>query len=502
MQERRSVNTTKIDGGPYLAKIVSHLDPAYMGTLQVELLHNMGNLKNRTGSTFQVKYLSPFYGVTSYDYTTPNNDYGSTQKSYGFWAIPPDVGTTVVVIFIEGDPKRGYWIGCVQDEYMNFMVPGIAATTLNEEGKRVPVAEYNKRKYDGSSNDPTKFKKPVHPFTDVLQRQGLLSDEYRGITTSSARREVPSMVFGISTPGPIDRRKGAPKGRIGKRESLVDSTFVSRLGGSSFVMDDGDDKYIRKTHASKGPPIYVSPEQGDTSGDPTIPHNELVRIRTRTGHQILLHNSEDLIYIANSRGTAWIELTSNGKIDVYAADSISLHTEKDFNVVADRDINIHAKRNINVTAGVDRNVTVKANQNTVIGINSKTTIGGTCDLTVTGVCKQTFAADFHLVVGSNGNITVSGDYNLLTSGNNRFTAGANTDVLSRGNFNNNAATINDNGPPSVPAVQAESAAPSEEAILPPRVPQHEPWSGHENLNPTGNGENSVIGTPDTFRKGN
>lgn len=502
MQERRSVNTTKINGGPYLAKIVSHLDPAYMGTLQVELLHNMGNLKNRTGSTFQVKYLSPFYGVTSYDHTTPNNDYGSTQKSYGFWAVPPDVGTTVVVIFIEGDPKRGYWIGCVQDEYMNFMVPGIAATSLNEEGKRLPVAEYNKRNYDGSSNDPTKFKKPIHPFSSVLAAQGLISDEYRGVTSSSARREVPSMVFGISTPGPVDRRKGAPKGRIGKRESLVDSTFISRLGGSSFVMDDGDDKFIRKTHASVGPPIYVSPEKGDTSGDPTIPHNELVRIRTRTGHQILLHNSEDLIYIANSRGTAWIELTSNGKIDIYAADSISLHTEKDFNVVADRDINMQAKRNINITAGVDRNLTVKGNQNTVIGVNSTTSIGGTCDISVVGACKKTYSSSLHVTVGAGGNLTVTGDFNLLSSGNNRLTAGANTDILSSGVYNNTASMINENGPAAVSASAAESAAPATVAPLPPRVPQHEPWAGHENLNPLGEQLTVQTGTPDTFRKGN
>ena len=50
--------------------------------------------------------------------------------------------------------------------------------------------------------------------------------------------------------------------------------------------------------------------------------------------QILLHNSEDLIYIGNGRGTAWVELTSNGKIDVYAKDSINFRTETDLNIKA------------------------------------------------------------------------------------------------------------------------------------------------------------------------
>ena len=85
-------------------------------------------------------------------------------------------------------------------------------------------------------------------------KQGLIKDDTRGITTSSARREVPSAVFGISTPGPID--KNGKRGKIGKAEHLVDGAFVSRLGGSTFVMDDGNDKFIRKTAAGEGPPEY------------------------------------------------------------------------------------------------------------------------------------------------------------------------------------------------------------------------------------------------------
>ena len=146
---------------------------------------------------------------------------------------------------------------------------------------------------------------------------------------------------------------------------------VSHLGGTTFVMDDGDDKFLRKKPAggdNAGPPEYAAVEQGDSSGNVEIPHNELVRIRTRTGHQILFHNSEDLIYIGNSRGTTWIELTSNGKIDIYAKDSISVHSENDINFTAKRDINFHAvEGNINLTAKMnfncyaDMNYEIKAN---------------------------------------------------------------------------------------------------------------------------------------------
>ena len=131
--------------------------------------------------------------------------------------------------------------------------------------------------------------------------------------------------------------------------SEIKGAFVSRLGGSSFVMDDGDDKFLRKKKPSEGSPEYAAVEQGE-KGIETIPHNELIRIRTRTGHQILMHNSEDLIYIGNARGTTWIELSSDGKIDIYAEDSISVHTKQDINFNADRDVNIEAGRNVNIKA--------------------------------------------------------------------------------------------------------------------------------------------------------
>ena len=440
--------------GPFLAKVISNFDPTYMGILEVEILRPVGGSSSET-QLHQVKYMSPFYGVTSVGYTGQNNDYNDSQKSYGFWMVPPDPGTTVVVIFIDGDPKRGYWMGCVIDNNINFMVPGYAATQqvvekqTADEAKhagRVPTAEYNKAIKDNDKpTDPEKNKKPEHPFKTVLQNQGLLLDDVRGITTSSARREAPSNVFGISTPGPLDKRPGAKKGDIGKAEWKVLNAWVSRLGGSSFVMDDGDANWIRKTPAGGekgGPPVYASVENKET-GDVTLPANELIRLRTRTGHQILLHNTEDLIYIGNSRGTAWIELTSNGKIDIFAADSISVHTANDINFTADRDINFTAGNNINLSA--------------------KTNI----------VCGA--GGSWSVKAVSNGLITVGGTLGLKS-----------------GHHIESSGKIDMNGP----AAPAAPAAP-----IATRVPQVEPWSGHENLDPQGFiPKNTVAVVPDPKAK--
>jgi hypothetical protein len=388
------------------------------------------------------------------------------------WFIPPDVGNTVLVIFVEGNINKGYWIGCVQAENQNFMIPdGRAATTYTDTstnptqiGKKLPVGEYNKELLLNVKNlsDSTKNLKPINQqFVNILNNQGLLEDEIRGLTTSSARREAPSMVFGVSTPGPVDKR-GSARGKGGR--------YYSRLGGSSIVMDDGDDKFLRKTSAATGPSEYVSRSLFELEGDETIPHNELVRIRTRTGHQILLHNSEDLIYIGNARGTTWIEMTANGKLDIFAQDSVSIHTQTDFNFKADRDVNIEAGRNVNIKSRSNFNIESMANYN--------------------------------LKVGANQNIVVGSVTNLHSGANINLDSGTQINMM------NGLATAQ-----SAQSISTHNNPGESYGNIMKRVPQHEPWSQHENLNPTrvstgktdANTLETIEGTapsgiPDTFNK--
>jgi len=363
---------------PYIAIVRNHLDSSFMGGLEVQLMpkNASGNPPDDPGSYYKVRYLAPFYGVTPLAGIQKNSGHEYSQKSYGMWFIPPDVGSKVLVIFAEGG--EAFWIGCIPEQGTNFMCPsGDAVTTYHTAtslpNEKLPVGEINKKERRDASTPPTAFLKPVN--TDILSSlttRGLVTDETRGLTTSSARREVPSAVFGISTPGPHDRRPDAPKVAYGNTE-----VYHNRLGGSSLVMDDGDATLTRKGAPDSTPPEYADKKAGDEDGDVTIPHNEMLRLKTRTGHQILMHNSEDLIYIGNSRGTAWIELTSNGKIDIYSEDSISVRTAQDLNFKADRDINFQADRDFNVKA--KKNITFEAEQEDfqlIVGRNNQITTGG------------------------------------------------------------------------------------------------------------------------------
>ena len=551
---RKGANAETPDAGPFLAKIVSHLDPTYMGTLEVQILHETGNDEDREGQLRTVKYLNPFYGSTHIDYVSDASDtHDNTQKAYGMWMIPPDVGTIVMVIFIGGDTRKGFWMGCVQNEDMNFAIPGYAATQYvsgdsretDTEKERVPAGEYNKIIHPDTESDTTKKDKPEHPGATAMEKQGLLKDDIRGITTSSARREVPSMVFGISTPGPVD--KAGKIGKVGKYEHKIPNAFVSRLGGSSFVMDDGDDKFLRKKSASEGPPEYAAVELGETDGIKTILHNELIRLRTRTGHQILMHNSEDLIYIGNSRGTAWIELTSDGKMEVYAEDSISFRTKQDFNFYADRDINMEAGRNFNTKVKGEKHTHVIGDQILIVDGNQKIQIKQDVDktyeknykhhvklqvdklyekdflhtvynsvienfVTQSGTVKTTTGGNTDVIINGNVRITHNGSFDHTVTSDRKITTGGTHHINTTGQHRETASQIhmNSGGNAAAVATAAAGGPDAAEAGLPQRLKLHtivdlssqdewqsltstesimrrmptpEPYPHHENLDP-------------------
>ena len=329
--------------GPFIGVVKNNVDPLRMGRLQVNIPNLSKTADPISSNLITCEYLSPFYGAKDVKYNIPGSTkYEDSQHSYGFWAVPPDIGTRVLVIFAEGKLDQAFWIGCVQDAVTNHMVPGIASSekTWDQSSggaagqfssnvdkvatygtKNVPAGEVNRQNV--SSNPALNyesFNKPIHPFAEILQKQGLSEDPIRGTTTSSARRETPSSVFGISTPGPLDRSTTTQF--VGTKDTRK-KDFVTRRSGHTFVMDDGD-----------------------VNGN-----NQLTRLRTASGHQLLMHDTQGVVYIANGSGNAYIEMQANGRIDVYSGvGGINLRTEGDFNLHSDSNINMHANGQIRMSA--------------------------------------------------------------------------------------------------------------------------------------------------------
>ena len=101
-------------------------------------------------------------------------------------------------------------------------------------------------------------------------------------------------------------------------------------------------------------------------------------------------------------------------------------------------------------------------------------------------------------------ITTLGNLDVNTTGANKFTAGKTTDILSGENHTETATEIHMNGPQAATATattplsthklpQAASgytprfpdvATAIADASLSKRLPQHEPWTHHESMDPT------------------
>jgi len=346
---REEASATRIEPYPYIGIVKNNLDPSRSGRLQV-WIPDLGGDPQDAQNWRTVSYASPFMGTTTHpikNNTIPSksNKFDTVSHTYGMWMIPPDLDVEVIVIFVAGDPTRGYWIGCVNSNVSKHMTPGVAGSTKYdisnsspETQKAItaleraniqpqpPVVEFNE--YNENAFKSQAFynnKKPVHEYQfKKLREQGLDCDPYRGATTSSSQRETPSNVFGISTPGrpyndPADDTELVQKILDGKlNEDFY--RFNTKKGGHVFVMDDGS----------------------ITGAD------QMIRLRTANGHQITMHDSADMLYIAHGSGNSWLEMTSSGSVNVYSKGSLNIRSETNINLQADNNVNIEAKNKINI----------------------------------------------------------------------------------------------------------------------------------------------------------
>ena len=358
--------------GIYLGVVKKIDDTTRTGRLWVYITQLGGPDPDKEVNWKLVSYASPFFGQTTgpsgaaeYSAATPTqNRFETTSQSYGFYMVPPDVGNKVLCCFVPGSTE-GYWFACVNKNASSYMTPAIGAVSYNlidqnsirssgltlDSTKKYPVGDWNENLQTGYSKPTAQVAKPLHvPKTIQLFNQGLDGDPIRGTITSSSQRDTISSVFGISTPGrPLGQQDQANDANLDIKLVLGDYNpnaykVTNRVGGHTFVMDDGD---IR--------------------GD-----NNLVRLRTSKGHQILMYDdneNQDVLYISNSRGTAWVELTAEGDVLIYGANDFALRTSGNIMMHSDRNISFYARQNINLAASNVNTEAKVVNQTATTGIS-------------------------------------------------------------------------------------------------------------------------------------
>lgn len=273
----------------YVGVVKDNADAQRMGRLRV-WIPEFGGEPGNEASWITVSYASPFAGVSNPAQLAGPDDGGDehrkmsgTQTSYGWWAVPPDVENHVLICFASGDLARGFYFACLYQHNMNHMVPGIPLNkstdaTLNETVLPV-VCEYNKK--DTGIQDLKDPERPVYePLHNGLTEQGLYTDPERGASITGARRmddRSLAPVYGLLTPG-----------------------------GNTIHIDED-------------------------------PQNEFIRLRTKSGVQVLIHETTGYIYMNSKLGNSWMEISDEG-INLYSKYDISLRAEGSINMHADNSV--------------------------------------------------------------------------------------------------------------------------------------------------------------------
>jgi hypothetical protein len=382
---REEAGASRVDPYPYIGIVKNNLDPTRSGRLQIYIPDLGGDEADQT-SWRTVSYSSPFMGYTTNENIADTADtFESVSHSYGMWMVPPDIGVQVIALFIAGDPLRGYWISCVNPNLSHHMIPALAGSpnAIGNKGAPAPVVEFNENRKENVTNSAFyNISKPIHKRqAEILKVQGLDQDPIRGAISSSSQRETPSNVFGISTPG---RPLNDPADDLNYISKLNSDTLPpeyykikSRQGGHTFVMDDGA----------------------------TLGQDRLVRLRTAKGHQILMHDSANTLYIAHADGTSWIELTTDGRVNVYSQGAFSVRSESDINLHSDKNININAANNINLKAG-----------NKIQAESVRTTLlTGSLGVEASGDAEFKTGSRFNVETGASMSLKVASTYALEAS---------------------------------------------------------------------------------------
>tara|TARA_B110000459_G_scaffold197980_1_gene242188 strand:- start:1952 stop:3160 length:1209 start_codon:yes stop_codon:yes gene_type:complete len=374
--------------GIYVGEVIDNSDSLYTGRITVRISEFGAKSSERI-----CLLAIPFGGHTKIqDSGKDPKKESQAPVSYGMWPQPPEIGTNVVIAYT-GSIQQGIVMGSLIAKDRNAMMGGRASGQVyaNNETSLGTAVEKNPKDTNDADTKPLD-----EYFQSVLNRQGLSLDYVRGHSQSSARRESPSKVFGITT-----------------------------RQGHVLSMDDGD-------------------EQNSSNN---------IRLRTKSGAQILMDDSNGFVFITNQSGDAWVEMDFAGHIDVYSKAGISMHTEGDYNV--------HAKGSINMQAE--------------IGVNIKSSGGDGIKLETTkGAIDVYSALDMNLESATN--------YNLLVAGN-QIIKGTRIDM--------NGAKAPE--PATKTPIQNQTSNDNVKTSVASRVPEKHPWKGVSSVEETfSSGKGNII----------
>ena len=368
---------------------------------------------------------------------------------YGFFGVPK-VGTEVIVAKLNDDPKFRVVIG---------VLPPLGSMGAMPHGRFQTSGSYPDGPLSMSG-------KPIEPLYSNL------TETFGGVYGNGPRGSFEWMSRGADYSATAHRDASRNKRQTdndpenvtvseadGKSFTYTAGYASDRVGDQPSVVSDSTRKYDPQTYCW-GSPGFHSISMDDRA------ENCRIKLRTTTGHQIIMDDTNERIYVSTHKGKNWIEMDTCGNIDIHSDMRVSLHAAKDINLTSEETIrlsskNIHLRAQNEMRMYSNKDMHLYSSANLRVRTTEKTLIqtGNTFEVLATADAKITSSANVHVLASSAAHVTGNGSVHILSSGN----------ILETG-----AQIYMNSGSAASPADSA-TASQSKTAYHSNRIPMHEPW---------------------------
>ncbi|MDE1830666.1 MAG: hypothetical protein KGI25_10130, partial [Thaumarchaeota archaeon] len=403
-----------------VGRVMDTNDPNQMGRIRV-YIPSLDRDTSLVGDLPFAMYCSPFAGHQHVQSRGPTTKYSYGPVAYGFFSIPK-VGTDVVVAHLDGNPQYRIWFGAIQGVYLAHTLPH-GRFTFNNDSAAQP---------DGPL---TSTESPIQPQYDNLtnaytRTTSVAPNDSATSTTPRANFEWRSRGIDYQAAGLGALQQASPTQNI---SDIADDRNLSftEPDGTNFKGGNFTQGYA-KSRVEPDIPYDPSIVDGGVNLDPQTyslttpgfhawsmddrPENCRIRLRTTSGHTVILDDTNERIYVATANGNNWVEMDQDGSIDVYSSRRVSIHAAMDVNIKTEGTFRVTASQGIHLISGGD--VRVTSGGDTQLSSTGQTNVQANGDISV-----QT-QGSLQVLSGSSLNLTASSDINLLANGQGAFTSGS------------------------------------------------------------------------------
>ncbi len=430
--------------------VVDTNDPQQMGRIRVVCPTLGETIGTSINDLPWAIYVSPFAGQTEVGTRGPEESESRGAIGYGLWCVPK-VGTQVLVMFIDGDPRLRVFLGGIWDQFRPHTMPH--GRFMYDEHPELEKGSTDQRPFGPYTSDEN-FIEPLNKNLREAFPKGEPNFEWRtrAADYTASAVDIEQLPFATSlVQDDKDFTWDGWESRQGYNKSRIDPDATGLFGEGNL-----DSQAFSLTS-----PGFHAFSMDDRQ------RNCRVRTRTTSGAQILMDDTNERLYFTTAKGKMWMEFDESGNLDIYCDRRITFHAKKDINFTSDETIRMYAKKGIHMYSEDEirvealKDVHFKFHMNWRAHINQSTFI-----LTDSDTHIKTKGSMF-LEAVANIQEKAGSTLNLTSGGVTNHNAG--------GNIIETAPAIHHNGPTAATADPAND--PSEQpAFWTNRVPDHEPWA--------------------------